>query len=228
MRVLGIVPARGGSKRVPRKNVRPLGGKPLVAWAIEAGLGAETVDRVVVSSDDDEVLEIAAEYGKGVPLRRPNALARDVSPAIEYLRHALEVMDVEGETFDAVAILQPSSPLTTSADVDATLRLLQSSGADSAVTVVELDHAIHPAKLKTLEGDRLHPYLMDEGDPKAAHELPALFVRNGAVYASRRTVIEAGRVLGDDCRAHVMPADRSVDINEERDLTYAQFLFDTT
>jgi CMP-N-acetylneuraminic acid synthetase len=222
VKVLGIIPARAGSKRVPRKNLQLLGGKPLVAWAIELGRGVTAIDRLVVSSDDDEVLAIAAGYDAALPLRRPAELAGDTSPAIDYVRHALAAAG--DDAVDAVCILQPTSPLTVPADVEATLALLAASGAESAVTVVKLDHAIHPAKLKTLDGDRLRPYLEEEAGRMAEHELPALYVRNGAVYATRRDVLARGRILGDDCRAHVMPRARSIDINDELDLRFAEFL----
>ncbi|MBK6846059.1 MAG: acylneuraminate cytidylyltransferase family protein [Proteobacteria bacterium] len=224
MRVLGIVPARAGSKRLPRKNVRLLGGRPLVVWAIEAARGAVGLARVVVSSDDPEVLALAAAVDPVLALARPAELADDTSPAIDYVRHALRALERADERFDAIAIIQPSSPFTRSADIDGTVALLQASGADSAVSVVELDHAIHPVKLKRLEGDRLWPYLEEERGRMAAHELPRLFVRNCSVYASRRAVIDGGAILGDDCRGFVMPAERSVDINTARDLLFAEFL----
>jgi len=125
---------------------------------------------------------------------------------------------------DAIAIVQPSSPLTLGADIDATVELLAVTGAESAVTVVKLDHAIHPAKLKRLDGDRLLPLIEDEGGRMASHELPPVYVRNGAVYATRRDVIERDAILGDDCRAHVMPRERSIDINDPLDLAFAEFL----
>lgn len=224
-KTLGIVPARGGSKRLPRKNVRPLGGKPLVAWAIEAARGAQRLSRCVVSSDDREVLDIAAGYDVGLPLVRPAEISDDLSPAIDYVRHALDVLEAEGEgRFDAVVIVQPSSPFTLPADIDATVELLAASGADTAVSVVQLDHAIHPVKMKILAGDRLLPYLQEEAGRMAAHELPDVYVRNCSVYATRRDVIEAGQIIGEDCRAYVMPRERSLDINEELDLAFAEFL----
>lgn len=224
MRALGIIPARAGSKRVPRKNLAPLGGKPLVAWAIELGRAVPGLARLVVSSDDDEVLALAAGYAADLPLRRPAELAGDTSPALDYVTHALAATEADGGHFDAVAILQPTSPLTLPSDVEATLLLLAGSGAESAVTVVKLDHAIQPVKLKVLDGDRLRPFFEEERGRMAEHELPALYVRNGAVYATRRDVLDGGRILGDDCRAHVMPRARSIDINDELDLRFAEFL----
>lgn len=226
VRVLGIIPARAGSKRIPRKNLALLGGRPLVVWSIECGRAARSLDRLVVSSDDPEVLAIASRYDPGLPLRRPAQISADTSPAIEYVRHALAALEAgaHADRFEVVVILQPSSPLTQPGDVDATVDLLRRTGADSAVTVMELDHAIHPVKLKVLEGDRLRPYLEEERGRMAAHELPRLYVRNCAVYASRRHVVDGGEVIGPDCRGLVMPRERSLDINGPLDLAFAEFL----
>jgi CMP-N,N'-diacetyllegionaminic acid synthase len=224
-RVLGIVPARAGSKRLPRKNVRILLGKPLVAHSIDAIRSARRVDRIVVSSDDQEVLDIASDFDPGYPLRRPAELATDTALAIDFVRHALKTVEDAGEVpFDAVVIVQPSSPLTQAGDIDRTIELLESTAADSAVSVMELDHAIHPAKLKRMEGDKLLPYLVDEKEKMAAHQLPRLFVRNCSVYAVRRSTIERGEIIGTDSRGYVMPRQRSIDINDELDWEFVQFL----
>src|SRR4029077_5895454 len=130
-----------------------------------------------------------------------------------YVRHAVDVLERAGEgPFDAVAILQPSSPLTLPEDIDATIELLESSGADAGVSVMKLDHAIHPVKMKVLQGDRIEPFLEEERGRMAAHELPEIFVRNCSVYALRRAVMEAGQIIGPDCRGYVMPRERSLDI----------------
>lgn len=225
MNILGIIPARGGSKRVPRKNVRLLNGKPLVSWVIEAALAVKEINRLVVSSDDDEVLEIAKSYDESLPLRRPEEISNDTSPAIDYVKHALGVLETdERMRFDAVVILQPSSPLTLPEDISATIELLKTSNADTAVSVVELEHAIHPLKLKVMEGDKLLPYLEEERGRMAQHELQKLFVRNCAVYATLREVIESGEIIGADCRGFVMPRERSIDINDEMDFLFTEFL----
>jgi CMP-N-acetylneuraminic acid synthetase len=222
---LGIIPARAGSKRLPHKNVRLLGGKPLVAWTIEAARQSRRLQTLTVSSDDPEVLKIAHDYDAQLPLARPSVLAGDESPAIDFVRHALSMLERDGAgPFSAVVILQPSSPFTMPADIDATIDLLASSGADSAVSVMQLDHAAHPWKMKTLQGNRLLPYLEEERGRMAAHELPAIYVRNCSVYATRRESIERGQVIGDDCRGYVMPRERSLDINDEVDLEFAEFL----
>jgi len=228
MKVLGIVPARAGSKRVPGKNLRLLGGKPLVAWSLEAALGAKTLGAVVLSTDSDEALAIAAEkYPAVIGLNRPAALATDTALAIEFVRHALAELAQRGQTgFDAIAIVQPSSPFTTSDDIDRTVHVLEgAAAADSAVSVMKLDHAVHPVKMKRLEGDKLIAYVEEERGRMAAHELSDLYVRNCSVYVSRVRTIEGGTILGNDSRAYVMPRERSVDINDELDWKFAQFLF---
>jgi CMP-N,N'-diacetyllegionaminic acid synthase len=210
---------------LPRKNVALLGGKPLVAWAIETALAAKTLDQVVVSSDDDEVLDIANQFVPRLGLRRPAELATDSAPAIDYVIHALAVLEEEGAgPFDAVAILQPTSPFTLAMDIDHTVQLLERSGADSAVSVMEVDHVIHPVKLKRMEGDRILPFYEDERGRMAASDLPRAYVRNCSVYVTRRASIDRSKIIGDDCRGYAMPRVRSLDINEQMDLDFAKFL----
>jgi CMP-N-acetylneuraminic acid synthetase len=226
MKILGIVPARKGSKRVVGKNVRPLGGKPMCQWVMEMALAAKRLDRIVVSSDDERVLEIAHSFGENLPLVRPAELAQDKSPAVDYVFHALEVLESRGEgPYDAVCIMPAASPFALPSDVDATIDLFAKTGAETAVSVVELEHAVHPFKMKVLEGDRLLPYVEEERGRMAAHQLPKIYVRNCAIYVSKRSVFfEYKQIVGTDMRGYVMPAERSVDINSEIDFAFAEFL----
>jgi CMP-N-acetylneuraminic acid synthetase len=227
MSVLAVISARGGSKRVPGKNLRLLGGKPLVAWSIESGLGAREVARLVVSSEDPAILDIARQYDERLALERPAALAADESPSIDTVRHALATLEAQGEgPFELLALLQPTTPFGRSEDLDAAVHLAKASGADSVVSVSRVFH-LHPAKFKRLEGDRLLPYAEEEAGRMAYQQLSAVYVRNGFCYVSRRHVIETPgntSVIGTDCRAIVMDEQRSVDINTEMDLKYAEFL----
>jgi CMP-N-acetylneuraminic acid synthetase len=172
------------------------------------------------------VLAIAAKYPNVVALRRPDELSTDTALAIEYVRHALLALERSGDApYEAIAIVQPSSPFTLPEDVDACVKLLVGAPeADSTVTVMEIDHAIHPAKLKRMEGAKLVPYLEEERGRMAAHELPKLYVRNCSVYVPRRRTIESGSVLGDVSLGLLMPRERSIDINDELDWKFAQFL----
>ena len=222
MRVLGLVPARGGSSRVPRKNLARLGGRTLVRRALETALAAGCFDAVALSSDDDEILA-EADGLDVVVLRRPDELATDTARASEFALHALRELDEPDNRFDAVAIVQCTSPFTAAEDVAGAVELLERTGAESVVTVARADAAHHPLKLKRLDGDRLLPYLADDR-LTPSHELPPLWVRNGSVYAFRRDVVERG-LEADDVRGYEMPPERSFDIDTERDLAFAEFLF---
>ena len=223
MRTLGIIPARKGSKRVAGKNTRLLLGVPLVEYAIKACANARRLSKVVVSSDDPAVEEIVKKYYNITFIRRPDELAADESPAIDYVRHALKVVDKEGP-FDATVIIQPTSPFVQPEDIDNTVELLERTGTDSAVSVVKIEQMHHPFKLKVLESDRLLPYLADEKGIKAAYELPDVYARNGAVYASKLSTILKGSILGESCAGYVMPFERSIDINYPIDFDFAEFL----
>lgn len=224
MKVLGIVPARAGSTRLLGKNMKPIGGRPLVEWAIEAARAAGSITRLVVSSDDPEVLEVAERLAPGSGLDRPEDLATAESPAIDYVRHALEVAESDGARYDAVAIVQATSPFTTPQQIDDTIDLLRRTDADSAVTVIRLPHDLHPAKFKVLDGDRLRPYLEDEVGRLRFQDLPPVYVRSGSVYVSSRRTIDRGDLLGDDSRASIIPRTLAIDINDEADYLYACFL----
>lgn len=219
MRTLGLIPARGGSTRVPRKNLAEIGGSTLVRRALETALAAGCFEAVVLSSDDDEILAQAGGLD-AVALRRPPELATPTARVADVVLHALG--ELEPPAYEAVAIVQVTSPFTAPEDVAATVELLERSGADSAVSVVRLDAALHPAKLKRLEGDRLLPFLEDDR-LTPSHELPPLWVRNGSVYAFTRAAAEA-RLEASDVRGYEMPRERSFDIDTPRDLQIARFL----
>jgi CMP-N-acetylneuraminic acid synthetase len=223
-RVLGIVPARGGSRRLPHKNLAEVGGRSLVRRALETAVASRSLALVVLSSDDPAILAEGARVPGVRCLPRPADLATETALALDVVRHVLaEVEPARGERFDAVAVVQATSPLTAPEDVAGAVELLKRTGAESAATVVKLDHAIHPLKLKRLEGDRLVPFLEDDA-MRPEHELPELWVRNGAVYVTRRDVVDRAELITADCRAHAMPRERSVDVNEPIDLAFAEFL----
>jgi CMP-N-acetylneuraminic acid synthetase len=226
--VLGIIPARAGSKRVPQKNFRPFAGTTLTDLAIRQALEARCLDDVLVSSNSPEVLLIAAAYPGIFVLERPAALATDFSYAIDYQVHALEYLEREyGKSYDWVVVLQPSSPLRTGHDIDATVELLgRHPEADSAVSVSPVAHMVHPTKLKTMQGDRLLPYFEEENGRTAVQDLPAVFVRNCAVYVFRVKNILSGVQLGDCSVGYVMPSETSVDINDLLDFEFAEYLFE--
>ncbi len=225
-RVLGVVPARGGSKGVPRKNLAPVGGVPLVVHALRHGAAARTLARTVVSTDDAEIAAVARAAGGDVPFLRPAELARDDTPTLPVLLHALAALEAAGDArYEYVCILQPTNPLRRPEDVDACVELALATGADSVVTVCP---APHPAKLKRIVDGRLVPYVVEETEGARRQDLGApAWRRNGAVYVIRRKVLASGRLYGDDCRAVEMPAERSVDVDGPGDLRIVEALWET-
>lgn len=218
---MGIIPARAGSKRVPGKNKKKLAGKELVRYAIEAALQSTEITDWVLSSDDEDILNIGADYPNVHALRRPEEISGDRAPAITYVEHALDQL---GKSFDYTVIIQPTSPFTTGADIDNTIRMLYGGQADSAVSVMKLDHAIHPVKLKRMEEQVLKPFWEEEGGRMAAHELPELYVRNCSVYVSSIATIKDRKIIGDKCLGYEMPRERSIDINDPIDFEFAEFI----
>lgn len=228
LKVLAIIPAREGSKRVPKKNFRPFAGTTLTDLAIQQALEAETISDIVLSSDSEEVLAIAQKYPRVIAIRRPAEISGDEAPAIDYVRHSLEVMANDyGKTYDAVTILQPSSPLRAARDIDETVKLLEAHpDADSAVSVVKVDHMIHPVKLKTMKGQELLPWLEAENGRLAAQDLPDIYVRNCAVYCTwNRDLANRTDVIGQKSLGYLMPPETSVDINAMLDFDFAEYLF---
>lgn len=208
---------------MPRKNLAVLGGRTLARRAIDTTLASGAVEDVVLSSDDDEILA-EAEGTAALALRRPAELATDRALAYDVAMHALGVMEEQtGARYDALALVQGTTPFTRPADVAAVVDLLGRDGVSSVVTVCRIEDTHHPLKLKRLEGNRLIPYLRDD-KLTPSHELPELWTRNGAVYASRREVLDTGTLVAGDVRAVPMPRSRSIDINTPLDLAFAEFL----
>ena len=196
--------------------------------AITQALEAKKLDRIVVNSDSPEVLRTAIAYMKqGIEmLERPEVLATDTAPAINYMLQTISYYEDRGERYDLIVIIQPSSPLRTGADIDATIELLEANpAADSAVSVVSVGHMVHPHKLKTMEGSELRPWLVDEGQKTAAHEIPSLYVRNCAVYVFKTEHLLRGVTYGNKSLGYLMPPETSVDINDMLDFEFAEYLY---
>lgn len=227
--VLGIIPARGGSKGIPRKNIYPICDKPLIAYTIESARRSVRLTKLIVSTDDTDIAETARRYGAEVPFLRPAELATDTALAIDVVRHALEFQEKHDcVQYDIVVMLQPTSPLKTAQDIDAVIGKLIKSGCDSVVTMVDVG-ANHPARMYRVVDDRL-VNLMDEGiTMRPRQELPPIYIRNGAVYACRRDVIYRWKTLiGPDVRPWIMPLNRSVNIDDPSDIVLAERYLKTT
>lgn len=223
-RILGVIPARGGSKGVPGKNLRPLAGRPLLAYTADAARASRRLTRVVVSTDDPLVRDRARDMQLEVPFLRPKDLAADDTPMLPVLQHAVRKLEEQGFTADVVVLLQPTSPLRRGEHIDRAIDLLESTGADSVVTVVEVPHQFNPASVLSLEGVRLRP-LIDGPLVARRQDKPRVFARNGpAVLAVRTAVLKGGSLYGGDCRPLLMTAEESIDIDEPGDLDYAEYI----
>jgi CMP-N-acetylneuraminic acid synthetase len=208
MAVLGLIPARGGSKGIHRKNIRTIAGKPLLTWTIEVALKAKGVDAVVVSTDDEEIAEIALSAGAMVPFMRPAALAADDTPGVDPVLHALGLLP----QFNEVLLLQPTSPLRTAFDIEGVLALGNETGAPSIVTVCESED--HPDWMYRIDTTgRLEP-LMRTQSAKRRQDLPDVYTLNGAIYYARSEWLRKHRsFLGVETLGYLMPMERSIDID---------------
>ncbi len=221
-----MIPARGGSKGIPRKNLAPLAGRPLIAYTVDAARASRSLSRVIVSTDDQEIAAVARSLGADVPFLRPPHLALDHTPMIEVLVDALGALE-QRERYhpDVLVLLQPTSPFRRADHIDAAVDLLVSSGADSVVTVVQVPHQFTPASLMHLRGDRLDPWTAEPAFTRR-QDKPVLFARNGpAVVATQSRVVLAEHALyGADTRGVVMSREESFDIDEAFDLNVAELL----
>lgn len=221
MRVLGLIPARGGSKGIARKNVRLLGGKPLLEWTIDAALGAGTLTRVVLSTEDDEIAAIGRAQGVSVPFLRPPALATDDTPTLPVVQHALRALEELDDRFDAVCLLQPTNPFRTPSDIDCCVNLLESSGADSVLAVLPVPPEFNPHWVYFRDQDGTLRLSTGESQPLSRRQLlPPAFHREGSVYVTRRDVIMVknslygSRVFGYEiARANVVNIDSQADLD---------------
>ena len=216
-RVVAIIPARRGSKRLPLKNLRLLDGVPLIVHSIRAALAATLVTDVVVSTEDDEIAAIATAHG-AVVVRRPAALASDTTQNNDVVRHVLAT-----GAYDFLALLQPTSPLRRAADIDGCLAPVLAGEAMSAMTVTDVEH--HPGKAVVLENGLVTPFTNDADMEARRQDMRDVFRQNGAVYAiATATFLQHERFYVTPCAAVVMPAELSIDIDREIDLLFAELL----
>ena len=219
MSLLALIPARGGSKGIPRKNIRPFCGKPLLQWSIDVALSAPSVDRLVVSTDDPEIAEVARAGGADVPFLRPQELATDTAPGIAPVLHALQLLPEVSE----VLLLQPTSPLRQVDDVEAIVSLHRQAGCDAVVSVVPSSK--HPAWMFSLSPEQVLEPLVAHSDAACRQHLPPVYALNGALYVASRPFLERERsFLTPTTMGYVMSPERSVDIDSLLDWQWAEFL----
>jgi CMP-N-acetylneuraminic acid synthetase len=218
MTYVAVIPARGGSKRVPGKNLRPCAGKPLIGWTIDAARGAKRLDRVILSTDDPAIAEFGRSASAEVPFLRPAELAADETPMLPVLAHLLDWL-ARTTKVTALVLLQPTSPLRLAEDIDGAIALFEDGRADSVVTVMNPTNAMLPSKLMTVGADR------QSVEPLAIPVPPAesLVIRNGpAVLVSSAATLRGGALYGRRTLGYRMPVERSVDIDTPFDFRLAE------
>jgi len=221
---LAIIPARGGSKRLPRKNILDLVDKPLITWSIEAGLNSKYIDKVIVSSDDNEILNISQKYG-ALTIKRPNTLASDTATTFDAIKHTIENTD----KYDYIVLLQPTSPLRDENHIDEAIELLEDKCADAVVSVCEMDHS--PLWSNTLpENGSMQGFLKNEVLNKRSQDLENYYRLNGAIYICKtdRLLEEESFFLKKNIFSYIMGRKSSVDIDEKIDFKLAELLIKDT
>ena len=222
--VAALIPARGGSKTIPRKNIVPVGGKPLIAWTIEAALGSKLLDRVYVSTDDEEIAAVARWHGAEVPFLRPDELAGDEAGSLGVALHALDWMAAHGGEPDYLLFLQPTSPLRTTEDIDAAIRVAEERSADAVIGVCEA--APHPWLARRIsEESVVSDFFPLAEKPVRRQDYPPAYWINGAIYLNRAAVLRRARTFQPaETLAYVMPAERSLDIDTPLELRLVDLL----
>lgn len=227
LRVLGLIPARGGSKGVPGKNVRPLGGRPLLTYTIDSARESHRLTRTILSTDDPVIADVGLDAGVEVPFLRPPELAQDDTPTLAVVIHALGSLGAA--SFDAVCILQPTSPLRAPGLIDRCIELLDTSGADAVMTVVEVPHEHNPHWVWFGDDDGHLHLATGEREPLPRRQLlPPAFCRDGSVYVTRRSVLESGSLYGGTVRGIVVDGKSTVNIDDLEDWERAEQLLGRT
>jgi CMP-N,N'-diacetyllegionaminic acid synthase len=226
MRVLGLIPARGGSKGVLRKNVRQLAGKPLLQWTTEAALASRTLACVVLSTDDEEIAAVGRDCGVLVPFLRSSGLADDDTPTLPVVQHALRELEKIGDAFDAVCLLQPTSPFRTAGDIDGCVQLFLQSGADTVMSILRVPSEYNPHWIYVRNSDGSLALFTGESHPLPRRQmLPPAFRRDGSVYVTRRSVVmEQNTLYGSRLLGYEVQRDDSVNIDTPADWRRAEAL----
>jgi len=223
-RVLAVIPARSGSKRIKNKNIRLLAGKPLICHAISAALGSKYVDKVMVTTDGSEIATAAKKCGAEVPFIRPTKLASDSAKSFDVVYHAVKFYEEKREIFDIIVLIQPTTPLVASEDVDAAVEKLVETRTNSCVTVCQVGE--RPEWMFSIQEGLAISHDQNFDENKRTQDLEPLYRINGGVYAVKKTTIFEQKTLFDfkNMSAVIMPRERSVDIDEEMDFAIAEVL----
>ncbi len=220
--MLAIIPARGGSKGLPGKNIMPLNGKPLIAYSIQQALNSRFISRVYVSTDDNVIAEVARSFGADCPSLRPGYLAQDDSKAIDTYLYTVDMLEEQEEgKYESIVVLQPTSPLRLTSDIDSAIEKFHNKKADSVVSYCELDKPL--PWIKRINKDDQFVNIFDDS-VENRQRCEKGFYPNGSVYVFSVDLLRAGKYYSENSYAYIMPKSRSVDIDYIDDFRYAEYL----
>lgn len=226
MRILGIIPARGGSKGIPGKNIKLLNGKPLIYYTYKASKTSNLLSRTIVSTDDDSIISVCNNIGMDVPFKRPTQLAQDNTPSLPVILHALEVLEKEGETYDSVCLLQPTTPFRSPGLIDKAISKFYETGADSLVSVRAVPHEYNPHWV--FEPNSSGFLRIATGEKRIIprrQELPPAFIRDGAIYITKTEVLKSqNSLLGSTIAYHIHNPEHYVNLDTMKDWQQAEKL----
>lgn len=225
MNILGVIPARAGSKGVKGKNIRPLNGKPLIHYSIEAARDSKLAD-FIISTDCENIKYVCDSISNNTPFLRPASLAEDNSKSIDVVVHAIEYYErTKNIRIDAVMLLQPTCPSRTEIDINACIAMFENSDCDSVISVCKVD-GNHPARMKYLDENHylIDPPFAEKCENQPRQELDNLYIRNGAIYLTKRDVVLRKSFKGEKSLAYIMDSNRSINIDTELDFKFAEFI----
>mgnify|MGYP003974319061 CR=1 FL=1 len=227
MEILAIIPARGGSKRIPRKNIKKLSGQSLLSYSASAALGSEILNRTILTTDDEEIRRVGLDLGLEVPFLRPGDLAKDDTPSLPVIKHAVQMLEaLEGYKPDIIVILQTTSPFRTSKHIDDALKIFLKSDSDSLVSVTEVPHNMNPYSIMQLKKDgTIKPFLKYDENNNLRQKKPIFYARNGAaIYiCTYQCLMKKNSLYGDKIVPFFMNKETSIDLDDEIDWKIAQY-----
>ena len=227
MRILGIIPARGGSKSIPLKNIVEVCGIPLIAYSIKSAIGSKLLEDLIISTDSLEIAKVAKKYGGSVPFLRPSEIATDSASSVDVVRHALKFMErSKGVVYDACMLLQPTNPLRSSSQIDQAINLFATTKLDSVVSMVNVG-AMHPHRMYGLaENGILEPFVKNLDNPMLPRQqLPPIYIRSGDIYlTSRDVVLNGADLIGKKSLGLIVKPEDTINIDSETDLVVARSL----
>ena len=223
--MLAIIPARSGSKGIPFKNIKILHGKPLIVWTIESALKANNVDRIIISTDDEDIANVCKDTGVEIPFMRPKELAKDNSLAIDNYIYTIERLNTDfNSNYKEFIVLLPTSPLRNSIDIDGAIELFYKKKADSVISCVEMSHVPLWAK-KICKNGKIENYFNIEIDNKNRQDFEKAYIPNGAIYVLKYSLLkEKYSYYSENTYPYIMPRERSIDIDDLLDFKFVEFL----